>query len=109
MEKITELLKAIADEVDKEFDDFYVSKMSSDIAAVFGDAHEIDIYCHLREFFTDTPEEYLSEHEIECLLQRKGRILEELHSFIVNGMTESPYGTYENCAAIVNVFVENGF
>lgn len=109
MEKITIILEKLKESVEREFMNFESKMLGESSSFVYGKSHDIDIYKHLYEFFIDTPEEYLTEHEIECLLQKEGSILEELHSFIVNGMVASPYATYENCSEIVNVFVENGF
>ena len=109
MKKITMLLADLNESAEREYINFERKMLEESSAVVFEKSHDIDIYKHLYEFFTDTPEQYLTEHEVECLLQKEGSILEELHSFIVNGMVASPYATYENCADIVNVFVENGF
>lgn len=102
-------LEELKGSVEKEFMNFESKMLGESSSFVFKKSHDIDIYKHLYEFFVDTPEQYLTEHEIECLLRKKGSILEELHSYIVNAMVASPYATYENCSDIVNVFVENGF
>ena len=109
MEKITIILEKLKESAEREFMNFESKMLGESSSFVYEKSHDIDIYKHLYEFFIDTPEEYLTEHEIECLLQKEGSILEELHSYIVNGMIASPYATYEDCSAIVNVFVENGF
>lgn len=109
MEKITIILEKLKESAEREFMNFESKMLGESSSFVYEKSHDIDIYKHLYEFFIDTPEEYLTEHEIECLLKKEGSILKELHSYIVNGMIASPYATYENCAEIVNVFVENGF
>lgn len=109
MGKIMEMITELADSVDEEYRMFYANEVEKDTETVFEDSHKIDIYRHLCEFFTDTPEEYLSRNQIECLLQKKGRILEELCIFVVDSMNETPYGTYEDCEEIVTVYIENGF
>ena len=109
MEKITMILEGLKESVEREYMEFESKMLGESSAFVYEKSHDIDIHKHVYEFFIDTPEEYLTEYEIECLLQKSGDILKELHSYIVNGMIASPYATYEDCAAIVNVFVENGF
>lgn len=109
MDKITEMITELSDAVNEEFFSFYTDEITKNTSTVFEDAHEIDIYKHLQEFLTDTPEEYLDEYEAGCLLKKKGRILRELYLFIFESLDAPPYGSYEQCSEIVSGYIEIGF